>query len=329
MGCRVRCSRRQRGRANWQFIATGQSYVHLFAAPSPVQHFWSLAVEEQFYHRASRSCCGWSCRRTRSPKVIGGVLGRRRAPVVGVDGGARRAWGEPRPPLLRHRHAHGGAARRCGARGVGVATTVSSSRRGRGRSWPLWAWRLRGDAVGVHERAARRPVCGTAGCWGSRCSRALVILGVLAGRGPLAAVLSWGPLPAIGSDHLWPVRVPLADLLVAHAAADGSVAMAAVRAARRGHVRGRDPVVPLRRAADPARRDPGPTRPRPLRARPGGRGRRGGRELRHRQPIRLRPPRRARSRQVGTAVERRPPPARGPTLGRRRGRVATRADRGL
>jgi peptidoglycan/LPS O-acetylase OafA/YrhL len=36
--------------ANWRFIFTGQSYADLFAAgESPVLHFWSLAIEEQFY----------------------------------------------------------------------------------------------------------------------------------------------------------------------------------------------------------------------------------------------------------------------------------------
>jgi peptidoglycan/LPS O-acetylase OafA/YrhL len=35
--------------ANWHFVATDTSYVQLFQTPSPVQHFWSLAVEEQFY----------------------------------------------------------------------------------------------------------------------------------------------------------------------------------------------------------------------------------------------------------------------------------------
>lgn len=35
--------------ANWYFIVTDKSYVELFVSPSPVQHFWSLAVEEQFY----------------------------------------------------------------------------------------------------------------------------------------------------------------------------------------------------------------------------------------------------------------------------------------
>ncbi len=35
--------------ANWRFVLGQQSYAALFAAPSPVQHFWSLAIEEQFY----------------------------------------------------------------------------------------------------------------------------------------------------------------------------------------------------------------------------------------------------------------------------------------
>ena len=35
--------------ANWRFYFAGTSYADLFAAPSPLQHFWSLAIEEQFY----------------------------------------------------------------------------------------------------------------------------------------------------------------------------------------------------------------------------------------------------------------------------------------
>jgi len=35
--------------ANWRFVFAGQVYDDLFAQPSPLQHFWSLAVEEQFY----------------------------------------------------------------------------------------------------------------------------------------------------------------------------------------------------------------------------------------------------------------------------------------
>ncbi len=34
---------------NWHFIAVDRSYAADFAAPSPFAHFWSLAVEQQFY----------------------------------------------------------------------------------------------------------------------------------------------------------------------------------------------------------------------------------------------------------------------------------------
>jgi peptidoglycan/LPS O-acetylase OafA/YrhL len=35
--------------ANWHDIFSGDSYAQLFASPSPVLHFWSLSIEEQFY----------------------------------------------------------------------------------------------------------------------------------------------------------------------------------------------------------------------------------------------------------------------------------------
>ncbi len=34
---------------NWWFVATRRDYADIFGSPSPVQHFWSLAIEEQFY----------------------------------------------------------------------------------------------------------------------------------------------------------------------------------------------------------------------------------------------------------------------------------------
>ena len=34
---------------NWHFVLGGRSYGDQFAAPSPLEHFWSLAIEEQFY----------------------------------------------------------------------------------------------------------------------------------------------------------------------------------------------------------------------------------------------------------------------------------------
>ncbi|MEO7198003.1 MAG: acyltransferase family protein [Solirubrobacterales bacterium] len=35
--------------ANWHFIFSDQSYFAQYADPSPLRHFWSLAIEEQFY----------------------------------------------------------------------------------------------------------------------------------------------------------------------------------------------------------------------------------------------------------------------------------------
>ncbi len=35
--------------ANWHFIASNNSYFTQFLAPSPLEHTWSLAIEEQFY----------------------------------------------------------------------------------------------------------------------------------------------------------------------------------------------------------------------------------------------------------------------------------------
>lgn len=35
--------------ANWHFVLEDRSYGETFAGPSPLQHLWSLAIEEQFY----------------------------------------------------------------------------------------------------------------------------------------------------------------------------------------------------------------------------------------------------------------------------------------
>ena len=35
--------------ANWWFIVSGAEYAVQLGSPSPIQHFWSLAIEEQFY----------------------------------------------------------------------------------------------------------------------------------------------------------------------------------------------------------------------------------------------------------------------------------------
>jgi peptidoglycan/LPS O-acetylase OafA/YrhL len=66
--------------ANWHLIARGGDYWSNFAAPSPLEHLWSLAVEEQFYIVWPLLVIGllaWAARRGRD--------GRRALLAVGVS----------------------------------------------------------------------------------------------------------------------------------------------------------------------------------------------------------------------------------------------------
>jgi peptidoglycan/LPS O-acetylase OafA/YrhL len=69
--------------ANWHQLAAGQSYFSLFAAPSPLSHAWSLAIEEQFYALwpLVLGALGW----------LGWLGARRRAPLTALCSGAALA----------------------------------------------------------------------------------------------------------------------------------------------------------------------------------------------------------------------------------------------
>lgn len=61
--------------ANWRFIADGSSYAEIFTAPSPVLHFWSLAIEEQFYLVFPLVLAGLLAVGRGSRRVVAGALG--------------------------------------------------------------------------------------------------------------------------------------------------------------------------------------------------------------------------------------------------------------
>jgi peptidoglycan/LPS O-acetylase OafA/YrhL len=61
--------------ANWRFVIDGQSYGALFSSPSPVLHFWSLAIEEQFYVIFPLLVAGVLAVASGSRRVLAAVLG--------------------------------------------------------------------------------------------------------------------------------------------------------------------------------------------------------------------------------------------------------------
>jgi peptidoglycan/LPS O-acetylase OafA/YrhL len=60
--------------ANWRFIFSGQSYSDLFVQPSALLHFWSLAIEEQFYLLFPLLCVGLLVRAKLGRRGFAGVL---------------------------------------------------------------------------------------------------------------------------------------------------------------------------------------------------------------------------------------------------------------
>lgn len=61
--------------ANWRFMLSDTSYAQLFVSPSPLLHFWSLAIEEQFYLVFPLLAAGGLWLGSGSRTVLAGIFG--------------------------------------------------------------------------------------------------------------------------------------------------------------------------------------------------------------------------------------------------------------
>ncbi len=124
--------------ANWHEIAKSADYWSIFRSPSPLQHTWSLAIEEQFYLVWPLVVVGLvivarRLRRALAPVVAGAAVAAAIASYL-LDG-------------------------RCGrVRGMSPAPTTAP-RRERGRS--RWAPPWRPGVAGVRPEGRATPECST------------------------------------------------------------------------------------------------------------------------------------------------------------------------
>ena len=202
--------------ANWRFVFNDSSYVDLFAAPSPVQHFWSLAIEEQLYI-VLPLVVFVLVRRTVSLRVIGAVLalgaiGSTLLTVALFENGASldrlyygtdtRAGellvGAVLAVVLHGRPVRFGPTGQRLLDGVGFGALGLS----------IWAW----ATVSLTDAVVYR-----GGLMLSAIVSVVLILVALSGRGLVAGLLTWGVLPAYGRITYgvylfhWPVLLWLTE----------------------------------------------------------------------------------------------------------------------
>jgi peptidoglycan/LPS O-acetylase OafA/YrhL len=218
--------------ANWRLVVSGQSYFELFAAPSPLRHMWSLAIEEQFY-------VAW-------PLVVAGAIGlargRRRLLVVVCVAGvlassAAMAW---RYSALDPSRAYYGTDTRAHLLLVGALLALAAERTGpvRPRAARLVGWAGTAAFAGMLACVAlvddRASFMYRGGFLGYALLAALVVAAAAdPAPSPIQRALSWRPARAVGVISYgvylwhWPVQVVLTP---ARAGFDGA-ALDALRVA--------------------------------------------------------------------------------------------------
>jgi len=182
--------------SNWLFVADGTSYVDQFASPSPVRHFWSLSVEEQFYLVLPLLFVGVLAA-TRSRRVLVAVMA-----TLCVASAAWMAFLGVRGAGIDRLYY--GTDTRLAEMLAGVVAALlldAGGRRLTARAWVVLGWAGAVAYVGALIGLATVPLedgpIWRGGILLFAVSTVLVILGILGGHGPLRA-LGWGPLAAMG-----------------------------------------------------------------------------------------------------------------------------------
>jgi peptidoglycan/LPS O-acetylase OafA/YrhL len=200
--------------ANWHFIFSGRGYFEQFAAPSPLRHTWSLAIEEQFYLLWPIVVLAWLRLRRGSTRgllaacvVLGAASAVAMAVLVGPRGDVSRVYygTDTRAQALLVGAALGVLVHRRGvARSHGTRRVVGSAALV-GTVFTAWLWTSTDDTARWMYR-------------GGYAVAAIAVVLVIASVarpdvGPLGRALSFAPIRWIGRISYglylwhWPVFV--------------------------------------------------------------------------------------------------------------------------
>lgn len=207
--------------ANWERMARDLTYWDIFSQPSPLDHTWSLAIEEQFYlvwPLVAMAVLGWRWRwrATQRARWLGAV-------AVGGALASLVLLGVTYSPVDTNR-AYFGTDTRIGATLGGAALAAIVAGRARRRGRPSAVLDVMGALALLVIGWSLVTVDGQGGWYyrgglGLVILMALVLIGVTTGGppGPVARVLSWRPLCLLGIVSYgvylwhWPVIVYLTE----------------------------------------------------------------------------------------------------------------------
>jgi peptidoglycan/LPS O-acetylase OafA/YrhL len=204
--------------ANWRAVFVKRSYWEMFAAPSPLEHTWSLAIEEQFY-------VVW-------PLVVVGLFfaGQRRGERALLVGSLVLALASCLAMLVLYdggdtTRVYLGTDTRGAAILFGAALAASGLTRVRLEGARMWTLDVVGVGAAVVFGAAwvlldgKSPLLYRGGFWVTQlCALVLIACAVCAPGGVVAWALSLRPLRAMGLISYgvylwhWPVYVVLTDV---------------------------------------------------------------------------------------------------------------------